>query len=270
MADARSLWRRARQSLVVVVTAISLYALLPGLVGVFASWRSLTGLTWFWALLALASEAASFVSFWQLDRVTLHDGRWSIVAPAQLAGSAVGRVVPGGAATATAVSVRMLRRAGADAGRATAALAASTTLQLATRLALPLLALPAIVAGAPVSGSLAATACLGLAVVLLLVACGVLAFVSDRPLAVAGRVLQWFLNATVCRGRKLTRLPQRLLAQRDFVRTTIGAQWKAALLSTVATVGFDFAARSSHFAQSGLSLAHRSSCSHTRARVCSP
>jgi hypothetical protein len=35
--------------------------LLPSLIAVFASWRSLTQLTWYWALLALLSEAASLI-----------------------------------------------------------------------------------------------------------------------------------------------------------------------------------------------------------------
>jgi uncharacterized membrane protein YbhN (UPF0104 family) len=45
----------------VVVTGVSLYMLLPSLVAVFASWRSLSHLTWYWTVLALASEAVSFV-----------------------------------------------------------------------------------------------------------------------------------------------------------------------------------------------------------------
>lgn len=239
----RSAWRRyTRPGVFVLVTGVSLYLLLPSLAAVFASWHSLTSLTWYWVLLALASEAASFVAIWQLDRIALREQRWFVVASAQLAGNAAGRVVPGGAATATAVSVGMLRRAGHGVGQATAALAASTTLQVATRLALPLLALPAIVAGASVAPSLATTAYLGLAVVLVLAGVGVLAFVSDRPLAAAGRALQWALNGTVRRRRKITGLSERLLVQRDFVRVTIGPNWKAAVLSAVATAGCDFAA----------------------------
>src|SRR5262249_14615930 len=127
-------------------------------------------------------------------------------------------------------------------GQATAALATSTVMQVSTRLALPLLAVPAIVAGAPVDHSLAITAYLGLGVLLLLVVGGVLAFVSDKPLAAVGRALQWSLNATVRRRRKITRLPQALLAERDFVRRTIGPRWQAAVLAAVGATGFDFAA----------------------------
>jgi hypothetical protein len=71
-----------------------------------------------------------------------------------------------------ALAVDMLRRAGFDAGRATAALTASTGLQLGTTAALPLLALPVIVGGASVNRGLASAASLGIAVLLLLLAAG--------------------------------------------------------------------------------------------------
>jgi hypothetical protein len=69
----RGAWRRyARPGLLVLVTGVSLYVLLPSLMAVFSSWRSLTHLTGYWTALALLSEAGSFVCLWQLDRVALH------------------------------------------------------------------------------------------------------------------------------------------------------------------------------------------------------
>ena len=115
----------------------------------------------------------------------------------------------GGAATAAAVAAGMLRRAGADVGRAAAALTASTLMQIATRLTLPLFAIPAIIGGAPVSHSLVTSAYLGLLVLLLLDVAGILAFASDPPLLLTGRGLQWALNRTIRRRRKVTALPQR-------------------------------------------------------------
>jgi hypothetical protein len=70
----RSPWRRyARPGLLVAVTGVSLYTLLPSLVAVFASWRSLSGLTWYWAALALVSEAASYACLWELNRIALRE-----------------------------------------------------------------------------------------------------------------------------------------------------------------------------------------------------
>ena len=137
----RRRWSRsARPGVVLVVTAISLYALLPSLTAVFGSWRSLSHLTWYWVALALLSEIGSFVCLWQLDRIALHVKNWLTVSCAQLAGNAVGRILPGGAATASAFSIGMLRRAGVNVGDAAASLAATTSLQLGSALALPLLA----------------------------------------------------------------------------------------------------------------------------------
>jgi uncharacterized protein (TIRG00374 family) len=236
-------WRRyVRPGVLVLVTGISLYLLLPSLVAVLGSWRSLRHLTWYWAALALVSELASFALLWQLNRIALHVKSWFVVVAVQLAGNAAGKIVPGGGATATAFSVDMLRRAGVGAGRAASALAAAASLQVATRLALPMLALPAILGGAPVAHGLATEAYLGLAVLALLVVVGVLVFASDRPLTSAGRGLQWLLNGTVRRHRQIAGLPQRLLAERDFVRATIGEHWRAALLSAAGSTAFDFGA----------------------------
>src|SRR6266511_3213616 len=239
----RKPWARyARPGVFVLVAAVSLYMVLPSLLAVFASWRSLRDLVWYWAALALLSAIGSFVLLWELDRIALDEKSWFVVACSQLSGNAVGRILPGGGATATAFSVGMLRRAGIDSGRETTALAASTSLQVGTRLALPVLALPAIVAGAPVDRGLATAAYLGAAVLLLLVVAGVLAFAFDRPVEAAGRAAQWVLNGTLRRRRKLADLPGRLLAQRDFVRATIGRRWKAAVFSAAGSTAFDLLA----------------------------
>jgi uncharacterized membrane protein YbhN (UPF0104 family) len=134
-------WRRlARPTLLLVLGGVGIYLLLPSLLPVFGSWRSLDHLDWPFAILAVACEAASFVCLWKLDRIALRVRAWFPVAAAQLSGNAAGRVLPGGGATATGLSVAMLRRAGVDAGQAVVALGTSSALQLATAFALPLLA----------------------------------------------------------------------------------------------------------------------------------
>jgi uncharacterized protein (TIRG00374 family) len=234
--------RRARSGLLVGISAVSLYLLLPSVLAVFASWRSLEHLDWVFAILALASETASFVSLWELDRIALRTGPRFPVAAAQLSGNAVGRILPGGGAVATVFTASMLRDAGIDTGEATAALAATTGLQLATTLALPALALPAIIGGAPISHSLGDAAYLGLGVLVLLLAAGAIAFTTDAPLELSGRGIQWLLNVTVRRHRHVTGLPEELIADRDFIRTTLGEQWQRAVLAAVGNSAFDYLA----------------------------
>ena len=170
----RAGWRRwIKSAALLLVAAVSLYLVLPTLLSVFGSWRSLSHLEWFFAVPVFASEAVSYVCLWQLDRIALARG-WFAVACAQLAGNAVGRFVPG---APTPFTVEMLQGRGRH-RRAAAAFTASTSLQLATTAALPLLALPAIIGGTPVSHSLVAAAYLGVGVLWVLVAARTAAFAA--------------------------------------------------------------------------------------------
>jgi uncharacterized membrane protein YbhN (UPF0104 family) len=144
-------WCRAKRWVFPAIVVLSLYLLLPSVLAVLASWRSLAHLSWPFAILVAALEVGSLVCVWQLDRIALHTRDWFAVATAQLAGGTVGRILPGDGAAATAFSASMLRRAGVDAGEAATAFGASAALQIATRLALPVLALPAIAGDVPVS-----------------------------------------------------------------------------------------------------------------------
>jgi uncharacterized protein (TIRG00374 family) len=237
-------WSRyAKPGLLALVTGVSLYVLLPSLLAVFSSWRSLTHLVWYWTVLALVAEAASFVCLWELDRIALQTRTWFPVAAAHLSGNAVGRILPGGGATATAFSISMLHRAGIDTGgEATAALGTSTILQLSSTLALPIVALPAILGGAPAKHDLATAAYLGIAVLAALLVAAAAAFLFDEPLELAGRAVQWLLNHTVRRRRPVRGLPQEFIADRDFIRSTVGGRWRAATLAAVGNTGFDYLA----------------------------
>jgi uncharacterized protein (TIRG00374 family) len=236
-------WKRAaRTAVLLAVCALSLYLLLPSLVAVASSWRSLEHVDWLFAFLVLVCETASYVFLWELDRIALQTRAWFPVATAQLSGNVAGRLLPGGGATATAFSVSMLGHAGIETGQATAAFATSTLLQLTTTLALPILALPAVIGGAPVDHDLAMAAYLGIAVLVGLLVGGAAAFVYDKPLELTGRATQWFLNHTTRRKRPVTGLPRKFLASRDFVRTTLGERWRAALLAAAGNTGFDYLA----------------------------
>jgi uncharacterized protein (TIRG00374 family) len=239
----RSPWPRyARSALLLLVAAVSLYVFLPSLLSVFGSWRVLSHLDSPFAVLALVFELASFVCLWELDRIALEAKGWFPVAAAQLSGNAVGRIVPGGGATATAFSVSMLRKAGVDTGDAAAAFTASSVLQLATTLVLPLIALPAVLAGAPVARGLTTAAYLGAAVLVFVIAAGTIVFRTDRPLEVVGRLAERAANVTFRRRRPITGLPRELLADRDFVRTTLGERWRPAVLAAAGNTGFDYLA----------------------------
>ena len=164
--------RWAFRGVLLLVTFVSLYLLLPSLVEVFSSWRSLTKLNPWWAVAAVPAEVASFGATWLLQRIALRTTAWFPVGASQLAATASSRIVPGGGATSVAIQLGMLGRAGIGGGRAAAALAAAGALTTGALLALPILSLPAILGGVAVAHSLELAAYLGLAVLALLVTAG--------------------------------------------------------------------------------------------------
>jgi len=243
-----SRWRRSRRrffrpAALLVLGGLALYVLLPSVMSVFGSWRSLSHVDWPFAILTLVSGLLSCVCLWELDRVALGtDDRLAVIA-AQLVGNAAGRILPGGGATATAFSARFLGSAGVDTANAAAGFSVTAAIRLATTLALPVVALPAILGGARVDHSLATAAYLGVVAFGLVLVVGALVMSTDRPLELTGRAVQWLLNMTVRRRESpMTDLPQRLLEVRDFVRRTLGTRWKTALLTAVGTIGFDYLA----------------------------
>jgi uncharacterized membrane protein YbhN (UPF0104 family) len=233
--------RIATRSALLLLTCISLYLLLPSLAAVFGSWRDLLELEPQWFGLALGFEALSLVAVWALQRIALGAPSWFAVGTSQLASSAFGRIVPGGMATAGALQYRMLVRAGVSPGRVGSALAATSALLFAALLALPLLALPAILAGTPVEHRLLHALWLGGVVFVLMLVAGSTAVAFDGPLRLVGAAVDRLLGL-VRRPRSGPPLAEALLAERDRIRSTLGERWKMALTASVGKSLFDFLA----------------------------
>ena len=219
-----------RRGLLLGVTGISLYLLAPALVQVFGSFPRLADLSPLWFAAMLVLQVGSYACMWAIQRLALRTDQWQPVISSQLAANAFGRIVPGGLAAAGALQYSMLVRGGVPAGRAASGMTASSLLVFGTLLALPLLALPAIIGGAPVDPGLETAALAGGVFFLLLFAAGVAAFAADRPLALLARVFQAARNRLLRRRQPLTGLPERLLRERDLVRHTLGERWLRALL----------------------------------------
>jgi uncharacterized protein (TIRG00374 family) len=233
--------RIASRVVLLLITAISLYLLFPSLVAVFGSWRDLFDLEPLWVLGALGFEALSFLAIWTLQRIALQTPSWFVVGTSQLAANAFGRIVPGGLAASGAFQFRMLVRAGVPPGRVGSALAATSALLFAGLLALPLLALPAILGGTPVEHRLLHAVWLGGAVFVVMLAAGSISFVSDRPLRLVARVLDWFLGL-IGKRRAGSPLGDVLIEQRNEILKTVGGHWKMALTAAVGKSLFDYLA----------------------------
>jgi uncharacterized protein (TIRG00374 family) len=221
------------------VTGISLYLVAPSLVGVLGSGRDLAEIDPIWFPLIAVLELASLASLWMLQRIALGRPRWGPVVSSQLAGNALAKVAPGGGALGAALQYRMLVRAGLPPRRAVSGLTAANLLTFAVVLALPVLALPSIVRGA--DRTLVEAAVIGLAVVALLLTVSVVLLVFDGPLLALGRLIQRLRNRLRRGAARLSRLPQRLLRERERILSTVGPRWKTALLATVGRWAFDYA-----------------------------
>jgi uncharacterized protein (TIRG00374 family) len=229
------------RGLMLLVTGVSLYLLAPSLLQTFSSWPELRGVDPVWFGLAIVFEAASFVAVWTLQRIAFRTPSWFAVGTSQLASSAAGRIVPGGGATASAIQYGLLLRSGAPAQTVASGMAATWAATTATAFALPVIASVAAIGGAATPGGLRQVAYIGGAAFLALGALAAAAFLSDRPLRIAGRGAAWAI-ALVRRRERSSDLSERLLRERDAVRHAFEEHPLIALLAAVGRWGFDYLA----------------------------
>jgi hypothetical protein len=230
-----------RHAIVVAVAGLVIYLLLPKLTRVLAAWPRLAGLAPAWMVLALAAEVASFACYFGLQRLALRTSAWFAVVTAGLTGNAVSGILPGGSVAGATLQFEMLSAGGLDPDSTASGLAAISLINVAALLALPLLALPAMLAGIAVSPGLVHAGLVGIAGFVLLAAAGAIILNADWPLRGLGRAVQSLHNHVFARHRQpLTGLDKRFLADRDGIREVLGRQWRQALLLTTGRIGFDF------------------------------
>jgi uncharacterized protein (TIRG00374 family) len=215
---------------------------LPSILEVFTSWRSLLDVEVGWVALALVFVAASFVSTWALQRLAVGSKDWFAIGTSQLAGNALGRILPGGLATAGALQYRMLVRAGVPGARVASGVAASSALLFATLLGLPVLVVPAVLRGTGIDTVLARSVWLGAASFVLVAVVAVVAFGFNRPLRFVGRVAVALARRIPPLRARADGLPERLVRERNAVRAALGQGWKVAVAASVAKWLFDYLA----------------------------
>ena len=230
-----------KRALPVAVAGAAIYLVLPALIKVLGEWPRLSTLNPIWFTVALVAEIVAFTCNFALQRLALRTRGWFAVVTAGLAGNAVTNSLPGGDAAGAAVQFSMLTTAGFDTDTAVGGLTAFSLLEVGGLLALPIFALPAILAGVPVSRGLVHTALLGIAAFVLYAVFGVIVLRTDWPLATLGRVAQSLWNR-ITRGHRqpVTGLDQRLLAERDTIRAVLGKDWRQAAVLTAGRLGFDY------------------------------
>ena len=151
----------AKRGLLLAITGVSLYLLAPALAEVFGAFDKLDDFNPLWYLAMVGLQMGSYCCMWAVQKLAVRAERYGPIVTSQLASNAFGRVVPGGVAAAGAMQYTMLVRAGVSAAAAASGMAASSLLVFAILLALPVLAAPAILFGAPVDPGLGWSALVG-------------------------------------------------------------------------------------------------------------
>jgi uncharacterized membrane protein YbhN (UPF0104 family) len=224
-----------------LVAGVSIYLLAPSLLEIFSSWPQLRELDPLWLGLAVFFEGVSSLAYWTLQRIAFQTRSWFAVGTSQLASAAATRILPGGAAAASALQYGMLVRAGIPRQTVASGVAASWAATTATVLALPVIAVLAGIGGTAVPHGLRNVAYLGGAAFVAMTGIGAAAFLWDRPLRLVGAGAR-AAAGLVGRRERLEHLPERLLLQRDALRRAFSAHPLLALLAALGRWGFDYLA----------------------------
>jgi uncharacterized protein (TIRG00374 family) len=231
-----------KRALALGITAVSIYLVIPSIVEVFSSWPELERLRSGSLVVMTLLMLLSLVSFWVLLGLCLASTEWMSIATSQLASSAIARIVPGGAATATAVQYRLLGDAGLSKGAVGTGLTVATLLNFAVLFALPVFALPAILFGPPIAPLLLRAALAG---VIGFVAAGIIGglfFFLDRPLELLGRAIDLLVERIRRSSTSAQPRAERFLEARDLIRRHLATNWRWVVLASLGKWGFEYAA----------------------------
>jgi uncharacterized protein (TIRG00374 family) len=229
-----------KRILALALTGLVLYGVAPAVVDVLGGWRHLDEVAPQWWVAVLVTQVAGWACLWALQRLSLHTRPWFGVITSQLASGALGRVVPGGAAAAAALQYRMLAQAGLERAQIATGLTAGSLLLLGALAALPLLAIPALIAGRTIPRGLLNAGGFALVVFVFLFSIGALLMVSDRAIDWVGRAVTSVMRRVRRKHPPPEDLPQRLRGERDLIRRTLGRQWPGAVAASVGRWLFDF------------------------------
>lgn len=220
------------------VSAICIYLFAPSIAEVFSAYDRLGEVHPVFLLPATLCALASFACVWLVQGIALGTRDWFSVITTQLAGNAFNRITPGGGATGTALQANMLADAGFGVAHAATALTVQSVLSTASIVALPVFALPFIVAGTQVPSGLLQSFWIGIPVFLLMSAIGISLFVADAPLRGLGTAVNSVRR--VLRRSTDDTLGDRLLESRDRIQHEIGPHWQVALGVSIARWLFEY------------------------------
>ena len=229
-----------KRGVVIGLAGFVIYLVFPKVTEVFASWPRLSTLQPAWFAVAVGAEAIHFMCTFALQRIALRTKAWFPVITSQLAGNSISLIMPGGAAAGAAVQFRMLATSGQSGGGVVGGLAAFSLLGVGGLLALPVFVLPVILIGSPINRGLYNAAILGSIGFVAFAGFTAVVLATNAPLRWTGLLVQRIRNAVLRRRPPLTDLDQKLLKERELIRSVLGKQWLEAVLLSAGRLGFDF------------------------------
>jgi uncharacterized protein (TIRG00374 family) len=213
----------------------------PSLLALLDEVPSLGDVAPVWFLVVAGAEVASFASLWALQRIALRTKAWFVVIVSQLAGNAASRVVPGGSAAGSVVQGGVLVRSGYPVAVVGAVLSTTGLLTTGMLFALPVLAVPAMLAGLAVPGPLEVGLLVSLVLAAVLVGLGAAVLWSDTVARRLAGAAAWAVTR-VARSRPPAQLASLLVTERDRIREAFAGHWLAALTAAAGNRMFDVAA----------------------------
>lgn len=239
MTPSRSFIKRV---VALAVTAVSLYLVIPSVIATFSSWPELQQLRQGSLVVMAALTFASLACFWLMLGLCLQSRRWLLLAASQLASGAIARIVPGGAATGTAVQYGILKDAGIDKTTAGTGLTVVTLLNFAVLFAMPIFTVPAILFGPPIDAALVNGAIVAAFSFVAAVVIAGLGFTIDRPLVVLGNIIDRLTKKLGQRDEGWRPRADRLIESRDLIRSYLAGRWHWVALASFGKWGFDYLA----------------------------
>ena len=229
-----------RRAVWLTVTAVSVYLVIPSVIEVFSSWPELERLRSGSLAIMTLLTFLSLVCFWILLGLCLDSRKWSLMAMSQLASAAVARIVPGGAATATAVQYRLIKAAGVSSEQAGTGLTVVTVLNFAVLFSLPVFAVPALLFGPPVASLLLRAALAGAIGFVAMAIVGGVFLAWDRPLILLGRAIDWVALRLKRFDPDAPPGADRLLQARNLLRRNLADKWFWVVLASFGKWGFEY------------------------------
>lgn len=229
-----------RRVIGLAVTAVSVYMLIPSLTTTFGSWPDLQRLRPGSMAIMTILMLLSLVCLWVVLELCLRSRAWRLIAVSQLASSAISRVLPGGAATATAAQYRILHQGGISRSRAAMGLTMAAVVNYAVLFALPVVWLPAIVFGPPLDTTLVTGTVVG---AVSLVGAAVIGFVLlrfDGPLRLLGSTVDRIVARIKPGPPDRAPRSQTYLSARDTFRENFADVWYWVVLASTGKWVLDY------------------------------